>query len=60
MNKQDLISYLDGGVEALRDLSYRPTHSDNQIRIGARLYTRKELEQLTAALETISWAVGDE
>lgn len=60
MSKQELISYLDDGVVGLRELSYRPSHSDGLIRVGVHMYSRKQLEDLLAAVQTLSDAVSDE
>lgn len=60
MSKQDIISYLDGGIEALRELVNRPIHSDHQIRIGYKFYAPETLEKLTSALEDLSFHVGNE
>lgn len=60
MNRQELISRLDDGLAALNELTSRPTHSDHQIRIGARFYARKDIESLADALAELSFHVGCE
>lgn len=60
MNRQELISRLDDGAAAVRELASRRIHSDRQIRIGTRFYTREALEKLTGMLEDLSFHVGDE
>lgn len=60
MTKQDLISYLDDGVTGLRELVYRPSHSDGLIQVGTRMYSREELETLMLDVQTLSDGVSDE
>jgi hypothetical protein len=60
MNRQELISRLDDGIAALRDLANRPIHSDHQIRIGFNFYTPEDLENLTKVMEDLSFDVGNE
>lgn len=60
MNRTELISRLDDGIAALRDLADRTTHSDNQIRIGTRFYTRARLNQMIDAVEEVAFDVGEE
>lgn len=60
MNRQELISRLDDGIAALRDLESRPFHSDRLIRIGTQFYSREDLCALLDAMENLSFNVGDE
>lgn len=60
MTRLELISYLDGGIEGLRELSSRQIHSDNEIRIGHKFFRPQVLEKLLSDLEDLSFHVGNE